>query len=321
MPSTITPCVSALAASIPTAPFSTSPVSCRFSQKPGMPRAISMPRRLKPPLASGPYRVGNVSVGQRIEYERVEDYWGKDLPVMRGFNHFDRIRIDFYRDRQPEFEAFKKGDIFFRLGIHRQDWATEYDFPAIQQKRVIKRDFSGEKRPQCRPGAEPAPRTFPRSACSRSHRLVFRFRMDNRKTCSMDAIPFAIAVRTVGFSSHGKAFAGRTGAHGAFSRQAARSHLRRSGIAGAVRWFRPRPQELCAALPKLLAEAGFKREGNALVDDGRQAADVELLIEAEVFGESTRPSSTTSRRSASMPFCALSTPRNISSASRILIST
>ena len=65
-----------------------------------------------------------------------------------GFNHFDRIKIDFYRDRQPEFEAFKKGDIFWRMESTAKTWATEYNFPAIQQKRVIKRDFSGEKRPQ-----------------------------------------------------------------------------------------------------------------------------------------------------------------------------
>src|SRR5690606_18077668 len=60
------------------------------------------------PLGSGPYRVGRVSAGQTIVYERVEDYWGKDLPVSRGRANFDRIRIDVFRDRQAEFESFKK---------------------------------------------------------------------------------------------------------------------------------------------------------------------------------------------------------------------
>ena len=55
--------------------------------------------------------------GQTIEYERVADYWGRDLPVNRGQNNFDRIRIEFYRDRQAAFEAFKKGDILYRRGI------------------------------------------------------------------------------------------------------------------------------------------------------------------------------------------------------------
>ena len=49
--------------------------------------------------------------GRTIVYERVKDYWGKDLPVNIGFNNFDVIRIDFYRDRTPAFEAFKKGEV------------------------------------------------------------------------------------------------------------------------------------------------------------------------------------------------------------------
>ncbi|WP_094543497.1 extracellular solute-binding protein [Brucella pseudogrignonensis] len=98
-------------------------------------------------LGSGAYRVGKVSAGQAIEYERVEDYWAKDLPVRRGTSNFDRIRIEFYQDRQPEFEAFKKGAIDFREENVAKNWATTYDFPAVQQKKVIKRTFPREKRP------------------------------------------------------------------------------------------------------------------------------------------------------------------------------
>jgi len=102
---------------------------------------------LEPPPGSGPYRVGHFSAAQFIEYERREDYWGRDLPVNRGFYHFDRIRIEFYRDRQPAFEAFKKGVVDWRWESVSKTWATEYDFPAVLEKKVVKRTFPAEKRP------------------------------------------------------------------------------------------------------------------------------------------------------------------------------
>jgi microcin C transport system substrate-binding protein len=103
--------------------------------------------QMKAPLGSGRYRVGRVVAGQSITYERVEDYWGRDLPVNRGLNHFDRIRIDFFRDRQAGFEAFKKGEIFYRQEFVSKTWATEYDFPAFQENKVVKREFPSELTP------------------------------------------------------------------------------------------------------------------------------------------------------------------------------
>lgn len=102
---------------------------------------------MTPPLGSGAYKVGRMSAGQFIEYERVADYWGVDLPVNRGQNNFDRIRIDFYRDRQAAFEAFKKGDTTYRQEFTARVWMTGYDFPALAQGKVVKREFPGEKWP------------------------------------------------------------------------------------------------------------------------------------------------------------------------------
>ena len=65
----------------------------------------------------------------------------------RGQNNFDRIRIEFYRDRQAAFEAFKKGDILYRQEFVSRTWATGYDFPALTAGKVVKREFPGEKRP------------------------------------------------------------------------------------------------------------------------------------------------------------------------------
>jgi microcin C transport system substrate-binding protein len=103
--------------------------------------------QLNAPLGNGNYKVGRFSAGNFIEYEKVEDYWGRDLGVNRGLNHFQTIRVEFYRDRQAGFEAFKKGDILFRQEFTARVWATEYEFPALRENKVVKREFPSEKRP------------------------------------------------------------------------------------------------------------------------------------------------------------------------------
>ncbi|MCG5239207.1 extracellular solute-binding protein [Azospirillum doebereinerae] len=93
---------------------------------------------LEPPLGSGPYRIKTVDAGRSITYERVADYWGKDLPVRRGFYNFDSVKIDFYRDDDVMFEAFKAGGYDFRGEYRAQRWTTGYDFPAFKDGRVAK---------------------------------------------------------------------------------------------------------------------------------------------------------------------------------------
>jgi microcin C transport system substrate-binding protein len=103
--------------------------------------------QLNAPLGSGPYKTGAYRPGQFIEYDRVADHWGADLPVNRGLRHFDRIRVEFYRDRQASFEAFKKGNVLYRQEFTSRTWATGYDFPAINEGKVIKREFPRELNP------------------------------------------------------------------------------------------------------------------------------------------------------------------------------
>jgi microcin C transport system substrate-binding protein len=64
---------------------------------------------LEPPLGSGPYRVSSFEAGKNVTFERVKDYWGKDLPINRGLNNFDRITYEYFRDQTVAFEAFKAG--------------------------------------------------------------------------------------------------------------------------------------------------------------------------------------------------------------------
>ena len=96
---------------------------------------------LEPPLGSGPYRIKDFAPGRSITYERVKDYWGKDLPVRVGIYNFDEIRFDYYRDTTVALEAFKADQLDFRLENVARNWATAYDFPAVAQKRVVKEEF------------------------------------------------------------------------------------------------------------------------------------------------------------------------------------
>ncbi len=85
---------------------------------------------MEPPLGSGPYRIAEFRQGRYIRYERVPDYWGRDIPVNKGRYNFDQIRYDVYRDATIAREAFRKGLIDT---WHEEDiryWATGYDIPA-----------------------------------------------------------------------------------------------------------------------------------------------------------------------------------------------
>jgi microcin C transport system substrate-binding protein len=93
---------------------------------------------LNAPLGSGPYKVGRFDTGRYIEYERVKNWWGADLPVGRGLNNFDVVRYEFYRDRDVAFEGFTSKTYLFREEFTSRIWATRYDFPAIRDGRVKK---------------------------------------------------------------------------------------------------------------------------------------------------------------------------------------
>lgn len=86
---------------------------------------------MEPILGSGPYRVGDFEGGRYIHYDRVADYWGADLPANRGQNNFGTIRVNFFRDRDVAFEAFKAGDMNMREEFTSRTWATEYTFPSL----------------------------------------------------------------------------------------------------------------------------------------------------------------------------------------------
>jgi len=94
-----------------------------------------------PPLGSGPYRIVQVQPGRRLVFERVKDWWGKDLPVNRGKYNFDRVEVDFYRDSNVAFEAFKAGHFDFYIEHQAKNWANGYSFPAVTAGEVIRAEI------------------------------------------------------------------------------------------------------------------------------------------------------------------------------------
>src|SRR3984885_1060885 len=88
------------------------------------------------PLGSGPYKVSRFEVNRHIEFQRVTDWWGADLPVNRGSYNFDRLRFEFYRDRDVAFEGFTGANYLFREEFTSRIWNTRYDFPALIDGRV-----------------------------------------------------------------------------------------------------------------------------------------------------------------------------------------
>jgi peptide/nickel transport system substrate-binding protein len=93
---------------------------------------------MSPPIGSGPYRVSAVKPGASVTLTRNPDYWGRDLPVNRGLWNFDEIRLDFYREANGQFEAFKRSLYDFRVETEPLRWHDGYDFPAVRSGEVIR---------------------------------------------------------------------------------------------------------------------------------------------------------------------------------------
>jgi len=96
---------------------------------------------------SGPYMIDNWDVNRRMVLKRNPDYWGRDLPIMKGRANFDTIRVEFFSDTTAAFEAFKAGQFTFRQENSSITWATGYDFPALNDGRVVKEELADESVP------------------------------------------------------------------------------------------------------------------------------------------------------------------------------
>jgi microcin C transport system substrate-binding protein len=96
---------------------------------------------MDPPVGSGPYKVASFELGRSVVFERRPDWWAANLPTAKGTNNFDRVRIEYFRDTTVAMEAFKAGQTDLRSENISKNWATAYDFPAVQKGWVIKGNF------------------------------------------------------------------------------------------------------------------------------------------------------------------------------------
>jgi len=96
---------------------------------------------LTPMIGSGPYIPAEIKAPDHIVYKRNPDYWAKDLPIKRGFDNYDEIRIEYYRDASTMFEAFKKGLYDVQPEGDPAAWNTNYTFPAVTDGRVVKESY------------------------------------------------------------------------------------------------------------------------------------------------------------------------------------
>ncbi len=101
---------------------------------------------MTPYLGSGAYVLDRMDIGRSITWKRNPDYWARDLPIARGTDNFDRIRVEYFSDYDAAFEGFKAGNYTFRNEASSIKWATGYDFPAVTNGHIVKAELpSGAK--------------------------------------------------------------------------------------------------------------------------------------------------------------------------------
>ncbi|APO86683.1 ABC transporter substrate-binding protein [Donghicola sp. JL3646] len=97
------------------------------------------------PITSSPYVITDYEMGRYVELTRNPDYWGKDVPFRRGTANFDTLRIEFFGDETPAFEAFKTGEVNFTREFNEARWDSQYDFPRVQNGDVVKAVLTHER--------------------------------------------------------------------------------------------------------------------------------------------------------------------------------
>jgi microcin C transport system substrate-binding protein len=137
---------------------------------------------LEPPLGSGPYRIRAFEPGRFIEYERVKDWWAKDLPVALGQWNFDAVRFEYFRDQTAAFEEFKAGRIDFWRESSAKQWATAFDLPQIAQGLIRKEQITEREAAQMQAFVLNLRRKqFQDPRVRRAFNLAFNFEDANKK--------------------------------------------------------------------------------------------------------------------------------------------
>lgn len=245
------------------------------------------------PLGSGAYKVGNFAAGQFIEYKRVEDYWARDLNINIGRNNFDTIRIEFYRDRQPAFEAFKKGLLDWRAENTSKSWASDYNFTAVKSGKVIRKVFPAWEFPTMQSWALNQRRErFRDPRVREAIALCFDFEWSNRNLFSNLYTRLQSNFSNSAFEATGKAKAAEQAVierHTALMDEVTRTALISEPVMMPVTDGSGRNRQQLRRAATLLKEAGFVRSGKWLMDKGGQFFSLEILNNSEGFNRIYNP--------------------------------
>ena len=244
---------------------------------------------LVPPLGSSGYRIGKFEPGKFITFDRVKDYWAKDLPVNVGTGNFDAVRFEYFAERKVAFEGFKSGVFTFHEENTSIFWHNSYDFPAVKDGRIKK---------------ESVPDDSPRGAQG----WFFNTRRDRFKDPRVRealglAFDFEWTNKNIMFGSYV-----RTTSYFENSDMAAKGKPSPEELALLEPWRGKVPDEvfgepllppvsdgsgqdraLLARASKLLAEAGCKRDGTSLKTPDGKPFDIEFLDSSPLFERHISP--------------------------------
>ncbi|MGY6548853.1 MAG: extracellular solute-binding protein [Roseinatronobacter sp.] len=97
------------------------------------------------PITTAPYVVTRFEAGRYVHLRRNPDYWGRDLPFMRGQANLDEIHMEFFGDGNAMFQAFTSGLLNTMRETNAHAWNTRYDFPLVQSGAVVKSEIPHQR--------------------------------------------------------------------------------------------------------------------------------------------------------------------------------
>ncbi|WP_036288303.1 extracellular solute-binding protein [Methylocystis sp. ATCC 49242] len=233
---------------------------------------------LAKPLGSGPYVIDDAKAGARLLLRRDQNYWGADIPSQRGFYNFDEIDIQYFRDGNSLFEAFKAGLLDYREETSTTRWSTGYDFPALREGRVVKEALKNDN-PKGLEGFVFNTRkpVFRDIRLREALGMMFDFEWVNANLYS------GLYTRTKSFfdeselSSSGRPASAKERALLAPFPDAVRPDILEGTWRPPVNDGTGRDREMAKRALELLASAGYRVEGDALTKDGEPVA-FEIMV-------------------------------------------
>ncbi|MNQ49105.1 Oligopeptide-binding protein AppA precursor [compost metagenome] len=232
----------------------------------------------EPPLGSGPYRITQVRPGRGLVFERVKDWWGEKLPVNRGKYNFDRVEVEFYRDSNVAFEAFKAGEFDFYIEHQAKNWANGYRFPAIARGDVIRAEIPHQIPTQTQALFMNSRRAvFQERKVREAMGLMFDFEWTNRTLFNNAYMRAASYYPNSEFSAEGKPEGHEWLLLSPHRKELPEALFTRPYQVPTTEG-RGIPRETLRRALGLLAEAGWKLSGQRLLNDRGQPLRFEILL-------------------------------------------